>query len=195
MKAELIPIIQQVPANGTLHCVGHSLGGAIAGLIADWAKSQLTHVKLYTIGAPKIGFADFALKHTNSLGQENIYRCAKSCDPVPMVPVWPFVHAPYNGYMYQTSNEGFINPLKHKLKYYQQDMNGNNWGKFQRVVSFHSHKRVYLNATSCNQVRRDLFWMNRLSEALLTLIRQLGGGLASRIQAGVSNGLNLYQFH
>lgn len=35
MKKELLPYINMLPANATLHCVGHSLGGAIAALIAD----------------------------------------------------------------------------------------------------------------------------------------------------------------
>jgi len=192
MKNELSQYINLVPAGATLHCVGHSLGGAIASLIADWAKQKLVNVKLYTIGAPKVGFSDFALKHTNSLGQENIFRCTKGCDPVPMVPVWPFVHAPYNGYEYRVDNSGFINPIKHRVKYYKQNMLSNDWSSYQRIVSFNSYKRVTLDARLSHQVSRDLFWMNRLSEALLTLLRQLGGGIASRIQSGISNGLNFY---
>ncbi|OBT07018.1 lipase [Shewanella sp. UCD-FRSSP16_17] len=192
MKTELSEYINLVPANATLHCVGHSLGGAIATLIADWAKQRLLNVKLYSIGAPKVGFADFALKNTNSLGQENIFRCTKGCDPVPMVPVWPFVHAPYNGYEYRVDNSGFVNPIKHKVKYYMQDMENTDWNTYQRKVSFNSHKRVTLDARLSHQVSRDLFWMNRLSEALLTLLRQLGNGIASRIQSGIANGLNFY---
>lgn len=192
MKTELSKYINLVPANATLHCVGHSLGGAIATLIADWAKQRLANVKLYSIGAPKVGFADFALKSTNSLGQENIFRCTKGCDPVPMVPVWPFVHAPYNGYEYRVDNSGFVNPIKHRVKYYMQDMKSNDWHSYQRKVSFNSHKRVTLDARLSHQVSRDLFWMNRLSEALLTLLRQLGNGVAARIQSGISNGLNFY---
>lgn len=192
MKQELVQFINAVPANATLHCVGHSLGGAIATLIADWAKQRLLNVKLYTIGAPKVGFSDFALKHTNSLGQENIFRCTKGCDPVPMVPVLPFVHAPYNGYEYRVDNSGFVNPIKHRVKYYAKDMKGSDWGTYQRKVSFHSHKRVTLDARLSHQVSRDLFWMNRLSEALLTLLRQLGHGIAARLQSGISNGLTFY---
>ena len=192
MKKELLPYINMLPANATLHCVGHSLGGAIAALIADWAKQKILNVKLYSIGAPKVGFADFALKHTNSLGQENIFRCTKGCDPVPMVPVWPFVHAPYNGYEYRVDNSGFINPIKHRVKYYMQDMKSNDWNSYQRKMSFNSHKRVTLDVRLSHQVSRDLFWMNRLSEALLTLLRQLGHGIASRLQSGIANGLNFY---
>ena len=192
MKTELAQYISLVPSHATLHCVGHSLGGAIAGLIADWAQQQLANVKLYTLGAPKVGFSDFALKHTNSLGQENIFRCTKGCDPVPMVPVWPFVHAPYNGYEYRVDNSGFINPIKHRVKYYEQDMRARDWASYQRKMIFNSHKRVILDARFSHQVSRDLFWMNRLSEALLTLLRQLGGGLATSIQSGISNGLNFY---
>lgn len=38
----------------TIHCIGHSLGGAVATLAADWVKRTThKHVELYTFGAPK----------------------------------------------------------------------------------------------------------------------------------------------
>jgi len=38
----------------SVHCIGHSLGGAVASLAVDWVKSNRgIPVTLYTFGAPK----------------------------------------------------------------------------------------------------------------------------------------------
>src|SRR5690606_36020773 len=42
--------------NGTVHCVGHSLGGALASLTAEWVKIRFGRpVNLYTFGSPRVG--------------------------------------------------------------------------------------------------------------------------------------------
>lgn len=82
----------------TVHCVGHSLGGALATLTADWLKSSSgKEVKLYTFGSPRVGLEHFASKAKSSIGSENIYRVYHKTDPVPMVPTWPFFHIPDGG--------------------------------------------------------------------------------------------------
>lgn len=80
-----------------VHCVGHSLGGAVASLAADWVSRTLKlPTKLYTIGAPRVG-TDWLVKSTTaSIREENIFRVYHSTDPVPMVPLYPFMHALYN---------------------------------------------------------------------------------------------------
>jgi len=109
LKSELALYLKTVEAHGTVHCVGHSLGGAVASLVADWAKKRFNcNVKLYTFGAPKVGLNDFALKTTNTLEPKNIYRCVNGGDVVPMVPVWPFIHAPYNAYEYRLDNHKLL---------------------------------------------------------------------------------------
>ncbi|MDF1641227.1 lipase family protein [Thalassolituus oleivorans] len=82
----------------TIHCIGHSLGGALATLTADWlsANCEIT-VKLYTFGSPRVGLTYFANNFTNSINPENIYRVYHKTDPVPMVPTWPFIHVPDKG--------------------------------------------------------------------------------------------------
>ena len=79
----------------TIHCVGHSLGGAIATLAADWIKAGRTiNVKLYTFGSPRVGLQMFSQRCTSNVKSENIYRMYHKTDPVPMVPTWPFSHVP-----------------------------------------------------------------------------------------------------
>lgn len=73
-----------------VHCVGHSLGGALATLTADWLQSEMgVPVTVYTFGAPRVGLLCFA-KHCSM--HLNIHRCIHGNDVVPCIPVWPFVH-------------------------------------------------------------------------------------------------------
>lgn len=79
-----------------VHCVGHSLGGALATLAADWVKGARVapSVNLYTFGSPRVGLAPFASHCTSRLRPENIFRVHHKTDPVPLVPTWPFCHVP-----------------------------------------------------------------------------------------------------
>jgi len=79
-----------------VHCVGHSLGGAIATLAADWlrASSSTARANLYTFGCPRVGLSMFASKCTARVQAGNIFRAHHDTDPVPMLPTWPFFHVP-----------------------------------------------------------------------------------------------------
>jgi hypothetical protein len=77
-----------------VHCIGHSLGGALATLAADWLACMGYKVALYTFGSPRVGTEDFAQNLTQRLGPKGIHRVCHSGDPVAMVPIWPYVHAP-----------------------------------------------------------------------------------------------------
>jgi hypothetical protein len=77
-----------------LHCVGHSMGGAVAALAAEWAQARGIQPVLYTFGSPRTGSKPFAKNLTEKIGKDNMYRCYRTWDPVPHVPVWPFMHHP-----------------------------------------------------------------------------------------------------
>ena len=79
-----------------IHAVGHSLGGATATLIADALnRSHVADIKLYTFGAPRAGIENHASALTRNLGRHNIFRAYHHTDPVPMVPVFPYAHVPF----------------------------------------------------------------------------------------------------
>ena len=89
----------------------HSLGGALATLGANWIKAQYkVPVKLYTFGSPRVGHNPFAIQSETSLN--GIYRAVHRSDPVPMVPVWPFVHA---GNEYRISTCVSLTGAAHKM--------------------------------------------------------------------------------
>jgi len=79
-----------------IHCVGHSLGGAVANLNASSLAGQGQGVSLYTFGAPRVGFEAMARDLVRSLGANNIFRVYNPSDVVPMIPIHPFVHSPYD---------------------------------------------------------------------------------------------------
>ncbi len=81
-----------------IHCVGHSLGGALATLNADLlSEGKVAEVVLYTFGCPRTGDGIFARSLTQRLGAKHIFRVCHPADPVPMIPLFPFWHLPFGG--------------------------------------------------------------------------------------------------
>ncbi len=81
-----------------IHCVGHSLGGALASINADLLSAgKVAEVVLYTFGCPRTGDGLFARSLTQRLGRQHIFRVYHPADPVPMIPLFPFWHLPFGG--------------------------------------------------------------------------------------------------
>jgi hypothetical protein len=101
-----------------VHCVGHSLGGALATLNADYLTGRRIAVSLYTFGAPRVGDAVFARSLTRRVGVENIQRVYHPSDPVPMIPLFPFWHMPFGHSGLQIANQigGLINASAHGME-------------------------------------------------------------------------------
>ena len=101
-----------------LHCVGHSLGGALATLTADHiTRQKLCDVALYTFGAPRIGDALFARSLTGRIHKDLLFRVFHPSDPVPMIPLFPFFHMPFGGSGIEITNKvgGLINSDAHAM--------------------------------------------------------------------------------
>jgi triacylglycerol lipase len=75
-----------------VHCVGHSLGGAVATLIAAHFSGRGKAVKLYTFGSPRVGAFSATSAFHKSIGQENIFRVAHDLDPISLVGPYPYIH-------------------------------------------------------------------------------------------------------
>lgn len=101
-----------------IHCVGHSLGGALATLNADYLSSiRAAEVKLYTFGSPRTGDMFFSRSLSRRLTEQNIYRVHHRSDPVPMIPLFPFQHVPSKsqGYQITAGPSGLINSKAHNM--------------------------------------------------------------------------------
>lgn len=94
-QSQLVSFVSQGGAKrpSTIHCMGHSLGGALANLNACMLRDAGFNVCLYTIGAPRVGIVSYAQDITKQIAPGQIRRIANPCDPVPMVPLFPYMHA------------------------------------------------------------------------------------------------------
>lgn len=114
-----------------IHCVGHSLGGALANLSANAiiSKNNSPRVALYTYGAPRVGDANFAnlLSFDNRIGADNIHRVYHGGDVVPMLPLWPFVHAPQPGGECYLGSAIHFTPWTHRMASYTNSVEGRTW--------------------------------------------------------------------
>ena len=116
-------------AGKTIHCIGHSLGGALASLAADYLSTNLSNkVCLYTFGSPRVGLDHFCSRTTTNVLPQNIYRVAHQTDPVTMVPTWPFIHLPYNKKEYLLKSDmGALGIKWHFMKNYIGSVNKDSW--------------------------------------------------------------------
>ncbi len=104
VKEDLRAFIRSQKDWKTINFIGHSLGGAIAQLAAEWCSATFSGkaVKVYTFGSPRVGCGvqSFPTSITVNVKPQNIYRVLHSSDPVPMVPCYPYEHAPTTGHPY-----------------------------------------------------------------------------------------------
>ncbi len=126
-----------------IHCIGHSLGGAVATLAADWVKSHTSlRIMLYTFGAPRVGFEFFSKQLTRKLKISNIYRVYHDSDPVPMVPVYPYSHTPLPGYGYSFVTGQILSPALHKVDSYVNSARNKEWDKIMYSAPLSSNEQL-----------------------------------------------------
>lgn len=127
-----------------IHCVGHSLGGALATLNADYLSSiRAGKIHLYTFGSPRVGSSAFAQSLDQRVGQENIFRTFHCADPVPMIPLFPFFHAPAASSGYQLGNgaRGLISLGAHNMdKSYIPGVASQSWNGLRVRDRSNDHK-------------------------------------------------------
>jgi triacylglycerol lipase len=120
--------------SSAVHVVGHSLGGALANLTADYAKQRGVEVKVYTFGAPRTVMN--AVNMTRKLGEENIYRVYHTADPVSMVPIFPFQPMPVTNWGYFMLWNGPVVAAPHLRKNYVNSVGNMKWpGIYAHVTS------------------------------------------------------------
>jgi hypothetical protein len=181
---------QQGQGELKVHVVGHSLGGALANLAANWLKQHFkAEVKLYTFGAPRVGYDAFALKTESAM---DIYRCVHAADPVPLVPVWPFMHTNKE---YILNGAATVTPKAHSMteetpgylhtasqfKSYD-DVNIDSEKRIQEEVRLDYEKRL-----NCKRTHK---WARKIGSALITHLRDTGKLYA--IQNQLTNTLTIY---
>ena len=179
----------------TVHCVGHSLGGAVATLAADWVRGRSERVvKLYTFGAPKPGFGSFSDRLTQRLGRQNIYRVYHTTDPVPMVPLYPFMHPPADSWGYHLpSSDSLLSAEAHDIKRYVHSVGASGWkaldGPAPLTATDKLVERWLMSEQSVNPFSPKTWdWLNA---ALILVVKKILKGAAMLIQGGITIGITL----
>lgn len=119
-----------------VHCVGHSLGGALSTLCADLLSQQGIDCSLYTFGCPRTGLEGFGRNLTRKLKPQNIYRVYHTADPVPMIPIFPYLHVPMaNTHNYRLEWPGFpISVPAHFMDGYIKSIGNADWNTLHKHV-------------------------------------------------------------
>lgn len=180
----------------TVHCIGHSLGGAIASLAADWVARNTTHAaKLYTFGAPRVGTDWFVKSTSTTIGYDNIHRVYHRTDPVPMVPLYPFMHAPYgqNGH-YIFSAEPLTSGAAHAMDKYIKSVQGKAWKQLSAIpenpYTVESAIESWLSSKSPVDASSATFW-RWVDSALIYVLKKVSMAAILSLQGGISSTFTL----
>lgn len=191
----LSPHMTRGPVQG-VHCVGHSLGGALASLTGEWIRAEYRRpVKVYTFGAPRVGMTNFSTSFTHAT--EGLYRCTHGADPVPSVPLWPFKHAPVNGFEYRLDNGSGISISAHGMSRtsnpgYLNTANSAEWTSLHQSSLDYLNTPVRLEYERRHEASFTTHWAEKISAALITLLKDAGHYTAVLAQASVTTSLTFY---
>ncbi|UJX26381.1 lipase family protein [Pseudoalteromonas sp. CF6-2] len=175
-----------------IHVVGHSLGGALANLAANWLKNHFgANVKLYTFGAPRVGYHSFAIQ-TEAATNNHVYRCVHAADPVPLVPVWPFMHTEQE---YILNGAATITPKAHSMTdqtpgYLHTASNFKSYAAINKGMEKRIQEEVRLDYDKRLECSRTSRWARKIGAALITYLRDTGKLYA--IQNHYTNTLTVY---
>jgi triacylglycerol lipase len=131
MKPQLISFVSSARAQGvhTIHCIGHSLGGALAPLCGEWIKAAHDpRPYVYSFGSPRVGFEGFARAYTREIESSHIFRAYHKTDIVPCIPIWPYVHTPNDGTEHFLPSPGILPGAEHhNMQHYKNSVEDKSW--------------------------------------------------------------------
>ncbi len=168
-----------------IHCVGHSLGGAIATLAAGHYARLNKPVRLYTFGSPRVGYRDAHEAFERRIGKGNIYRVAHNRDPITMLATYPYKHvlAPYTDPNNFTLNSPLSNISmdNHDMQAYAGTLRGaDDWSAVRGIAAACDHSNSKL--AQALMADTSMSWFRKLTlntlAALLTLFEDVLRGAA-----------------
>lgn len=158
-----------------IHCIGHSLGGALATICADWIRSSYgIKPYLYTFGSPRVGFMGFADYCTRQVGQDRIFRAYHKTDIVPWIPIWPFIHTPITGRDYYLPSPGIMPGAEyHDMDRYIKSVDGKEWLTLSAMhVEQKTESGILHWLRSVSPVGLTITAMEWLNEALVYVLKK-----------------------
>ena len=186
MLPQVKKFLEGADIGATIHCIGHSLGGAVATIAANWiANNKPQTVKLYTFGAPKPGLMMFANSATRKIRKQNIFRVYHATDPVPMTPLFPFMHAPLPGFgHFIPSSEAIHTAAAHDMKKYADNVKDLTWDHLERRLPpytvEHAVKSWLESKTPVNAGSWKIWeWINA---GIIYVVTKIIGAIAGPVQ-------------
>lgn len=196
MLPDIKQFISDSNTQGTIHCIGHSLGGAVASLAADWvSRNTSCQTKLYTFGSPRVGTDRFASSTTNSIGESNLHRVYHRTDPVTMVALYPFMHAPSrsNGH-YLFSSDPLTTGTAHKMANYIGSVKGKEWKELndapEQAYNIESFVEGWLKSKSPVDINSASFWQ-WVNSSLIYVLKKVAMGALLSLQGGFISAFTL----
>lgn len=189
MLPDIRTFLTEAKITGSVHCIGHSLGGAVASLAADWvSRSTPYSAKLYTFGAPRVGTEWFANSTTNSIRDSNMHRVYHKTDPVPMVALYPFMHAPYGqiGH-YLHSADPLTSGAAHSMAKYVDSVKGTAWSQLSAQPEPYDIEiaiESWLKSKSPVNSASASFW-HKLEAALIYVLKKVAMNALLSLQDGL----------
>lgn len=177
-----------------IHCIGHSLGGALATICADWIRSSYK-IKpyLYTFGSPRVGLLGFADCCTTNVGAERIFRAYHKTDIVPCIPTWPFIHTPNSGTDYYLPSPGVVpGPTYHGMDKYVESVSGKNWATLAALdTEKKTESGIVLWLKSSTPVGLTITVLEWLNQALVYVLKKCLNGAAWVISGAMGTSFTL----
>lgn len=177
-----------------IHCVGHSLGGALATICADWIRSGYK-IKpyLYTFGSPRVGLMGFADCCTSNIGAERIFRAYHKTDIVPCIPTWPFIHTPNSGTDYYLPSPGIVpGATYHGMDKYVESVSGKNWATLAALeIEKKTESGIVQWLKSSTPVGLTITVMEWLNQALVYVLKKCLNGAAWVISGAMGTSFTL----
>ncbi|ROQ18855.1 lipase family protein [Gallaecimonas pentaromativorans] len=196
IKPGLKAYLDANPGRGAVHCVGHSLGGALATLAADWVAINYGRpAYLYTFGCPRVGQAGFARSATANI--DRIYRCTHGADVVPKVPLWPFQHIPAGGTEYRLDGSQGFSMAAHSMGYdgspgYVNTASKGGWDELHQNSERFMNTPVRLDFDKRLNASFTSYWADKIGAALITLLKDAGYYAAVAAQMALATSFTVY---
>ncbi len=168
----------------SIHCIGHSLGGAIATICASWIAKSYSTPYLYTFGSPRVGLMGFASSCTQRLGQNRMFRAYHRTDLVPFLPCWPFIHTPNIGRDYYLPSPGMIpSGTYHSMDRYIESVQNRSWKRIGSSPAVRSNSAIENWLKQNTAVAFTLSSIEWLSDAIVYVLKKC----ANKVGWGISN--------
>ena len=160
-----------------IHCMGHSLGGALANLNAAALAEQGYGVNLYTLASPRVGMIGFAEHLSKKVKTDHIHRVAHMADPVTMVPCFPFMHAPMaSGYVNLARGHLLVNLAVHGMDVGYKAIKGQSWHQL-RSANQAVERRLVHSATRRHDAMAQMSLTSSAPQLVMhsaTLLKNVG---------------------